>query len=310
MAISKGKESRDTVTFPKYVGVCPVTIIAINPNKAKYEELFNTTLTDEPVYIDDYTDSEGQTYKRLRLNFILKPALEEDMPIPLINMALFIQHKLVYNKDKTKVQVIDKYGRTGWVTLDMVKSHTIPFDKNGNPLNLDADYRPVFVGEEDLTKLIKTFLCIDEVLVWDRDLRKWVFNSKVNPADCECRIDNFATLFSGNISPITEALSFQPNNKIKVMLGVRIMPDSGQLFQTVYTHEFLHNSATNYKRFSDAIQNIALRAAAQGKALSYIYKASPVEEYKVVPTDITPSVAAAPIDDPLLDKPNPDDLPW
>lgn len=56
--------------------------------------------------------------------------------------------------------MIDKYGRATWVTPEQLKGHVIPLDKNGNPLQIDADYRPAYEGEENLTNFIKAYLNI------------------------------------------------------------------------------------------------------------------------------------------------------
>lgn len=312
MAIAKGKESKGTLSFPKYVGICPVSVIAVCPDKAEREKIYNTTFETAPVYAETMVDDIDQSYRRVRIDFLLKPEVENIPANTIIPMSLYVESRYAYNKDRSKVQVIDKYGRTGWVTIEMAKTHSIPLDRNGNPLNIDADYRPAYRGEEDFTKFIKTYLCIDDVHTFDNVSHKWVPNTRVNPVECECRLDNFSDLFKGDLSSIKDIIGFQPNNKLKVLLGVRVNADNGQLYQAVYTREFLRNNASNYKKFFDAIVDMTARAAAQGKPMSTIYKAMPVEEYKVTPTEITPSAAPQPsINDPLGSSlENINDLPW
>ena len=51
MAISRGNASKEAQEFKRYIGVCPVFVKAVNPNKAEHEKLFNTTLEEAPVYV-------------------------------------------------------------------------------------------------------------------------------------------------------------------------------------------------------------------------------------------------------------------
>ena len=55
MAFASGSESKDRVR-KLYIGVAPVFVIGVNPNKAEYEKLFNRTLEDAPVYIGAESD--------------------------------------------------------------------------------------------------------------------------------------------------------------------------------------------------------------------------------------------------------------
>lgn len=291
MAISKGFESKEVQEFKRYVGVCPVFIKALNPNKAEHEELFNTTLEDAPVYIDTKEDADGKIYKSARIQLVLQPDTEKiGFEMPLVTMALFLQDRPRVGAASGKTQVIDKYGRTAWATPEELAAHAIPMYSNG-PADIDKDYRPAYTGEEDLMAFVKTYLCIPNVTIWDDNLKKMVPNTKVKPEECECRFDNLDKLFKGDFSEIKDALGFQPTNKVKVLLGVRTDSKTGRLYQSVYTRRFLRNSATNYNSLDKEIQDNIRNAVENGRAVDTEYEVTNVHEYSVGPTTFTPSNA-------------------
>ena len=318
MAISRGTESQEAQEFKRYTGVCPVFIKAVNPNKKEHEELFNTTLNDAPVYVEDKEDSNGKPFKSARIQIVLEPDTEKtNMEMPLISMALFLQNRPRVGATSGKIQVIDKYGRTAWVTEAELSSHSVPMYKNG-PADIDKDYRPAYTGEEELMEFIKAYLCIPSVTTWDSQARKMVPNPKVKPEDCECRFDNLDKVFKGDFSEIKDALGYQPTNKVKVLLGVRTDAESGKLYQSVYTRKFLRNSSNNYSSLDKEIQEMINNAAANGRTLNTVYEVGPVHEYSVEPTQFTPpstvstvtETVATESSDMPFDIPYDDGKPW
>ena len=170
---------------------------------------------------------------------------------------MFIRKEYRFNKDKTKVQVIDKYGRTAWVTKEQAKNHEIPVYGNGKPANIDKDYRPAYVGEEDITNFLKLFLGIPNVEKWAKNEetgRREVVGLVDNPQDCECRLENIEDYFKGKFNEIKDAINLMPNNKIKVLFGVRTT-DEGKQYQDVYTRKFLSNSVSAYDKLAEDVQN-------------------------------------------------------
>lgn len=285
MAISKGFESKEAQEFKRYTGVVPVTIKAINPAKDEHERLFNTVLDKAPEYYGTIEDRDGNTVQNARIQLVFEPHPKENGPkdMPLISMALFLQNKQRTGATSGKIQVIDKYGRTAWATPAEVETHAIPQYSNG-PADIDKDYRPAYVGEEELMAFVKAYLCIPDVTVWDNNLRKMVPNTKVKPEDCECRFDNLDKVFKGDFSEIHDALGYQPNNKVKVLLGVRTDANSGRLFQTVYTRKFLRNSSNSLKSLEKEIQENIKNAVENGRAVDTEYDVTDVHEYVVTPT--------------------------
>lgn len=291
MAISKGNASKEAQEFKRFIGVCPVFVKAVNPNKAEHEKLFNTTLEEAPVYVQDKEDNDGNSYKNVRISVVLQPDTEKiGFDMPLITMPLFITNQKQHGANSGKYQVVDKYGRFAWATEAEISAKEIPTYSNGKKADISNDYRIAYVGEEDLTNFIRVFLCIPSITKWDNNEKCMVPNTDVKPEECECRLDieTFEKFFKGDFSDIKDILGFQPTNKIKVCLGVRT-DANGKLFQSVYTKKFISNAATNYSSLDKALQADIAYATTHNKALSTEYSAKAVHEYSVTPTTFTAS---------------------
>ena len=309
MAISKGNASKEAQEFKRYIGVCPVFVKAVNPNKAEHEKLFNTTLEEAPVYVQDKEDAEGNSYKNVRISVVMQPDVEKiGFEMPLITMPLFVTNQKQFGAKSGKYQVVDKYGRFAWATEAEISAKEIPTNSNGKKADISNDYRIAYVGEEALTKFIRAFLYIPEITVWDNNEQCRVPNTKDKPEECECRLDveTFEKLFKGDFSEIKEILGFQPNNKVKVCLGVRTDANSGKLFQSVYTKKFISNAATNYSSLDKMLQADASYAAENNKVLNTEYSAETVHEYSVTPTNFSAAPEAAPSGDMPFDGPSED----
>ena len=291
MAISRGNASKEAQEFKRFIGVCPVFVKAVNPNKAEHEKLFNTTLEEAPVYVQDKEDNDGNSYKNVRISVVLQPDVEKiGFDMPLVTMPLFITNQKQYGANSGKYQVVDKYGRFAWATEAEISAKEIPTYSNGKKADISNDYRIAYVGEEDLTNFIRAFLCIPSITKWDNNEKCMVPNTDVKPEECECRLDieTFEKFFKGDFSEIKDILGFQPTNKVKVCLGVRT-DANGKLFQSVYTKKFISNAATNYSSLDKALQADIAYATTHNKALSTEYSAKAVHEYSVTPTTFTAS---------------------
>lgn len=310
MAIAKGYESKEAQEFKRYVGVAPVFIKAVTPNKAQHEQLFNTTLEDAPSYVGTVTDNDGNEYKNARVQIVLQPDVKTiGFDMPLIPMALFVQNRPKVGAASGKIQVIDKYGRTAWATKEELSTHAIPMYANG-PADIDKDYRPAYVGEVELTDFIKTYLGVPNITVWDPNLKKMIPNVKVKAEECECRLDNIDMIFKGDFTEITNALGFQPTNKIKVLLGVRTDLETGKLYQTVYTKKFLKNSSNNFSALDKEIQEMIKSANESGRTINTEYEVTSVHEYNVTPTTFTPTTSEVPTNEMPFDASSDEETPW
>lgn len=284
MAFSKGAESKEGNAVKRYIGVAPVFVLAVNPNKAELEKLYNTQLEHDPEYLGEVEVGEDKhKVPNVRIDFIVKTDAEKCGGIEFTTkVAFFIRKEYRVKKDGSKMQVIDKYGRTAWVTKEQYKNKEIPVYSNG-PANIDKDYRACFHGEEDLTNFIKAYLNIPNVMKYVNE--KWVMVD--NPADCEARLEHIEDYFKGNFNELRDVVALQPNNRVKVLFGVKTTDDNKQ-YQAVYNQMFLRNVTTDYSKLDANLQE---RKNA-GAYPTTEFTVGNLKEYDVESTDLSNSGAS------------------
>lgn len=285
MAFSAGKESTESGEFKRYIGVAPVKVLAVNPTKSEQEKLYNTTLDKDPEYVGN-VNVNGKDVQNVRISFVVKTDEEKCGIDMTTNVTFFLQNAPRMGSQSGKYQIIDKYGRTAWATEEDIKAKQIPVYSNGKPANIDADYRQAYVGEEELTNFIKNYLNIPNVQKYVDGEWKLVDN----PLECEARLDKIADYFKGNFAELKSIISLQPNNKIKVMFGVRTSED-GKEYQAVYTRMTLKNGVSDYSRLDKDLQE----AKQNGAYSTTEFSVCPIKEYKIeaTPVDDLPTAPAA-----------------
>lgn len=297
MAFGKSTASTEAAEIKRYIGVGSAFVLAVNPTKSELEKIYNTTLENDIEYVGT-TEVNGQEVPQVRIDFIVKTDAEKNDGIELVTkLVLFVSKAYRFNKDQTKVQVIDKYGRTAWVTKEQMANHEIPVYSNG-PANLDKDYRPAYIGEENLTNFIKTYLNIPDVMRYING--SWVLVD--NPQDSECRLDNIDSYFKGDFKELTEAIALQPTNKVKLMFGVR-STDEGKQYQAVYNQMFLRNNTNNYAR----LEKDLVDRKANGAYATTEFALCNLKEFKVEETNFNST--PTPADDPFAPAAE-DTMPW
>lgn len=245
MAIAGGR----TVTegaggFAKYKGLGAFTVLAVNPNKASLEKIYGADLEKEPEYLGKTDDGK----EKIRISFLLNSVPENnggaEFTVPL---NYFLENKPRYNAAGDKVQVINKYGETTWVTLENAKAGTVP----ANMSWYELPYRPAFVGEEDLVKFIKAFLNIP-----NKSFRKadGTVVELPNKADAECRFDTIKNWFGGNVKELEDAVKYQPDNKVKLAIGVKTTDDNRE-YQAIYSQMPLKYGVNDYSKLDAAIKD-------------------------------------------------------
>lgn len=284
MAFSKGVESKD-VEFKLYVGVAPVQVLAVNPNKAELEKIYGRTFDNDPEYVSEVTVDDNKVLNA-RIDFIIKTVAEKCNGIDYISkMSFFIRKEYKYNRDKTKVQVIDKYGRTAWVTVEQAKNHEVPMYSNG-PANIDKNYRPCYVGEEELTSFIKTYLRVPNVMKYVENKRtgqkEWIMVD--NPEDCEAILENIEKYFKGDFSEVKDAIALRPINKVKVLFGVKTTNENKQ-YQSVLTQMVLSHNTSDYSKLDAFIKERKNNGAFSNIEFTTGTTIEDFKEYKVEATD-------------------------
>lgn len=314
MAIGKVKASSEGGNIKRFVGVGSFRVIGVNLNKEKLSDFYGRTVEKDQVYVTDKVDeSDGnKAYKQARISFaVVADKLNEEGKEIKTNAGLaedfkttvnfFIDSRYTYNKDKTKVKVLDKYNRSAWVTVEQAKNHQIPVYSNG-PANIDKDYRPCLRGEEELTDFIINYLNIAPVMFMANNEWKTVDN----PEDSECALEHIKDYFKGDFSELTEICNLIPTNRIKLVVGVKTA-ENGNQYESIFTTKTLRNGTSNYNRITTIVRD---RQTA-GVDASVFYDAAKVitdiHEY------VQEEVKETKFDDPFASPspaPGEDAMPW
>lgn len=282
MAFAAGKESTEGTGIKRYIGIAPVTILAVNPTKAALEKLYGITLEKDPEYLDEI-DVNGSKVKRMRLDFIVKTDPEKSNGIELITkVSFFINNMYAYYSEGTKVAMINKYGEVAILPEEDAKANITPANMSWFDT---SDMRPAYVGEKELIAFLKAYLNIPNKSYQKKD---GTVVTLPNPADAEARLEKIANFFKGDISELKEAIALQPSNKVKVCFGVKNTEDN-KLYQAVYTGMFYKNNVTDYSRLDKEIQD----KKNSGYLANVEYAITPLKEYEVLPTNFDEAPAAS-----------------
>lgn len=281
MAVAAGNESVE-VARKLYAGVAPVYVLAINPSKAQLGKLFGKEPNEDPVYIKDAEiGPEGNkiTVPQVRFTFVVKTDPKACNGIEMLtNITFFLNKYYRYNRDNTKVEVVNKYGEFTWLPIDCIKNNA-PIPDNMKWYDT-SNMRPAFMGEEELTNFIKAYLVIPNKSY--RNPKTGETEYIPNLADAEAQLDHINDYFKGNISEIKDVISARSTNRVNCMFGVKTT-DDGKQYQAVYTHKFLKLNNKRYESFDTDLQG----RKAQGSYANVEFSIDPLHEYKVEATDFS-----------------------
>ena len=298
MAVATGQESKEIVTR-RFIGIGALGVVAVNPTRAEQNNILEQNFSNEEIkYVGEATvkDKNNQDINvpQIRISVLMKTdpeiacnnGLEEYF---FVNFFLNKAAQYSFKDGVTKMQVIDKYGRTAWVTPEQAQNHVVPeyIIKNGPragqtmKANICADYRVAYQGEENLVKFICAFLCIPRPDAWDPEKKAYVMKTDAKElAKSECLLDDIKKYFDGNVSEVDKVLKFQKKNRVKLLIGVRTAQNGSQ-YQDVYTQMPLRLSTTSYKEWEEA-----LKADKQfGRHPNTEYRVCNLMEFKTQATD-------------------------
>ena len=295
MAFSKGTKRDAEISVKRYIGLAAVKILGVNPTAEEQNKFFNTTaFTENPVYVGKgkAKNSKGEDIEvpQIRLNFVVKtnPSIKCNNGIEMTtNISIFLSKGFQYSHKNgiDKIKVIDEYGRTAWATAEELKNKAIPVYANG-PARISNNYRPCYIGEEELLGFLKTYLGIPNPEVWNEKEQKFVMKPSSELEDCKCGFDNIEKYFNGDISEIKEILTYQPENMVKVLLGVRTA-DDGKQYQAAYTRMFVSVTSTNYNKLKSDLES----AQQAGAFSTTAFEVCDLKEFNIMATDYSKDAA-------------------
>lgn len=281
LVVGNTKEVGEGQAFKRYVGMAGCHVLAVNPKKDELDKLMGFESTTEPEYVK--TDERGAF---ANVTFIVKTDPATNNGIEVTSRAsIILRPEPAYNKDKTKVQVIDQYGNFTWADTETAKAggaieHAQKLDK----------YRMACVGECALVDFLKKYLGVGDA--YDFKNGSWVKKSEEQAKDCLFSLEHISDYFKGNFSELKEALALQPNSKIKLLFGVRTS-EEGKQYQAVCTHEGLMASNAVTTRGMEKIAKDLEQCKAAGMMSTTDYRVQDLAEYDVQPSNLaTPNAVA------------------
>lgn len=279
LTVGKTQESTEAQEFKRYIGVGSSYVLAVNPTKKELENIYGTE-QKEPEYVVD-----GENGKEARIHFIVKTDPEANNGVELISRLMFtLRATPAYNRNETKVQVIDGYGNSAWASVEDAKAGAKLLSSEGKELRIDTKYRMACVGEADLVGFLKKYLRVQDV--FDYKNGSWV--KKPNAEDYAFSLDHIKDYFNGNFSELKEALALQPGNKVKLLYGVRTAETENgpRQYQAVASRADLimpnNAGAKSIERLEENLANIK----ANGSYPSTEFKVQDLEEWTVEPTNL------------------------
>ena len=294
LAIGKTAASTETQEFKRYIGLASTFVKGVNPNKKELDEFFGFESQADPEYVVD-TDNG----KEARITFLLEVDPAQTNGIELKSRAMFtLRATPAYNRDQTKVQVIDNYGNYTWANVDDAKAGNKLLSADGKELKIDSKYRMACVGECDLVAFLKAYLCAEDVMKYVNG--SWI--KKDNPDEYKFVLEHIKDYFTGNFSEIKEALALRPNNKVKLLYGVRTT-NEGKQYQAVCTRgELILRNSAGVNALTKLEKDLA-NAKNNGAYQNTDYKVQELQEWTVEPTNLEQAPASA-------DSGSSSELPW
>ena len=278
---SKNPSNAEFVDIRKYVGVASVNVLAINPNNDKLRK-YGWAIpegADEPNYVL-IKEENNKKIKNARVRFLVQIQDLEDKPI--VALDFWCRPEIMVNKTGDKCKIIDSYGRTAWGTKDEVTNRQIPQYSSG-AANISTPYKPCHPGEEEMVNFLFKYLNITPLQIFDRNKQSWTPSK--NPG--RLTIDNWAAVCDGNVKELAEYVALQPDNRVKVILGIRTTEDN-KTYQTFLNSTYIGNGATPDKNTGEYTSaRKAIDKYFDGRENSpYSFSASPVKEWKETATEV------------------------
>lgn len=303
---SKNSYSGDFQDYKKYIGVASINIVGINPNNEKLRKLGWDIPegADEPKYV--FLKEDGKSIRSTRISFLVQIQDFDDKPIIPINF--FIRPEYMKNKTGDKAKIIDQYGRTAWATEQEITTGKIPQYANSTA-NISKPYKGCHFGEEELVKFLMRYLNVTPFSIFDSKANAW----KNSPNPGMLTIDDWKKLCTGDVSELAQYISLQPENLVKVVLGVSQNEDN-RIYQTFLNTGYIGNGTRpnengEYTSARKLIDYFNERRSDSQSTTAYKFSASPVKEWKLEASTVNDNTAAM-FDSDTSALSDDDDLPW
>lgn len=210
MSISGKKREQTTFEAPiRKIGLAEMNVIAVNPDAEEYKDVLGIELK-EGSKATEYLGENADGNKTLRVDFWMEEVKSKDK----FKVSFFLENKERLNKDGDKKQYINDIGSCSWAT-------------DPNELKdwfTKRDYRPAFIGEEDLYNFLKT----------------WLGNLDYKDAETTL-LQDWSKLMRGNIRDIKAQINGEYSTTFLALLTIKTVEKDGEIkeYQSMYNRAFL-----------------------------------------------------------------------
>lgn len=275
--LTVGKVSDTTTTaavIKRYVGIGTCTVLAVNPTAAEIEKHMGFKPQNEPEYLG--TDQNGN--KTARITLIVKTVPEDCNGIDITAFLSFnMTATIIKGSTSGKIQVMDAFNNTAWGDEDVVNANKPIIYKDGrNPLI--GAYKKVCRGEVALNAFLRAYLGILSATNYING--SFVAKTGQDLENAKLCLEDVQNYFKGNFSEVKDAIALMPNNKVKLLFGVRTN-DEGKQFQDVNAEVFMSARSNSTKTMEKVINE----AKAAGRYANTEYDFNPIHEYNPQPTE-------------------------
>ena len=205
----KREQSASAAEFTKKVGLFEAEVVAVNPNAEEYKDILGMELKEDSK-ATEYLGTSQNGNKTLRIDFWLEEVKSKEK----FKVTFFLEDLVKENKDNTKKQYINAVGMCSWAD---------------DPNNLyewftNREYRPAFVGEEDLYNFLRT----------------WLGNLDLRDAESTLQIE-WKKLMNGNVRDIKSQVGGEFATNVVALATIKsvIKDDDTKEYQAVYNKAFL-----------------------------------------------------------------------
>jgi len=224
------QSSASSADFTKKVGLFEAEVVAVNPNAEEYKDILGMELKEDSK-ATEYLGTSQNGNKTLRIDFWLEEVKSKEK----FKVTFFLEDLVKENKDNTKKQYINAVGMCSWAD---------------DPNNLyewftNREYRPAFVGEEDLYNFLRT----------------WLGNLDLRDAESTLEIE-WKKLMNGNVRDIKQLIGGEFVTNVIALATIKSVIKDGDTkeYQAVYNKAFLPAYTLKNFRLLDYSNNNVLSA--------------------------------------------------
>lgn len=231
-SFGKQQEANDGFVKELYTGVANFKVTDVNPNHEALKGIFGDNVK-EPVYTGEGKSGEGENevkFPQIRIDlFIETEPKEEGEQAIKTKLTYYVGHRSRTTTDGTKVQCINAYGRTAWLTKEQLQAKQALYEFTGEKGTYrfsGEKVRPALNGEPEFIEMLRNLLNLPSPDSVD---------DKKN-AESYFSVDDWKKIISGDTGFI-KGLVKSTQNKIGLLLGVKTVGD--KMYQDVYNKKTL-----------------------------------------------------------------------